>query len=131
MTARLRLLTSRLLLVVMLLTFLSPSFGWQVVAGHDVLSHPPVPAEAGHAAHAHDADHDDHHQAPARCDGHDHEDAHSMIGHVLSHMPALTLMAALPPPVPHQPVLQGAEPSLAIPSFTPELPYRPPQALFA
>lgn len=125
MTFRLRLLTSRLLLVVMLLTFLSPSFGWQVVAGHDLLVHEAVAAEGEHHPHDHEGEHDAPKQPVPH--GHDHEDPHSMIGHVLSHMPATTLSATLPPQLPHQPVQQGVEPSLAIPSFLPELPYRPPQ----
>lgn len=125
MTSRLGLLAGRLLLEVMLLTFLSPSFGWQVIAGHDLLEHGPVAVEEEHHPHARDGDHDDHDQPIPH--GHDHEDAHSMIGHVLSHMPAVTVSAALPPPLPHQPVLQGGEPSLAIPTVHPDLPYRPPQ----
>lgn len=136
MTCRLRLLTARLLLAVMLLTFLSPNFGWQVVAGHELLGHPAAEVadhdphhDAGtrddHVPHGHGGEHDEHERAASH--GHDHEDAHSMIGHVLSHMPATTLSSALPAALPHQPVLRGAEPSLAIPSFPPDQPYRPPQ----
>lgn len=125
MTPRLRLLTSRLLLAVMLLTFLSPNFGWQVVAGHDLLSHEAVAEAVEHSPHDHDGDHDGHDQPPPH--GHDHEDAHSMIGHVLSHMPATTLSGILPAQGLHQPVQRGVEPSLAIPSFPPDQPYRPPQ----
>lgn len=127
MTSRLRLLTSRLLLAVMLLTFLSPSFGWQVVAGHDLLSHEAVAEAFEHSPHDHDDGHDGHDQPPAH--GHEHEDAHSMIGHVLSHMPATTVSTILPAPKPHQPVLQRGELSLTIPSPPPDQPYRPPQLL--
>lgn len=127
MTPSLRLLTCRLLLALMLLTFLSPDFGWQVVAGHDALAH--MAAEGDDHGHGHD--HDDHHEAvlAGEASGHDHEDAHSMIGHVLSHMPATPSAAALPPSLPHQPVMQGADLVLVLPASPPEQPYRPPQAL--
>lgn len=123
----------------MLLTFLSPGFGWQVVAGHELLSHPA--AADDHPPHHDAGTHDNHHSydlggdhadhPPAHGHEHDHDDAHSMAGHVLSHMPATTFHAALPVYIPHQPVMQGAEPPLFLPQSPPEQPYRPPQTLLA
>jgi hypothetical protein len=129
MTSSLRLRTSRLLLALMLLTFLSPGFGWQVVAGHDLLAHAAAEAH-GHGHDDHDHDHDHHGAVLAGgTAAHDHEDAHSMIGHVLSHMPAAAVSAALTPQLPYQPVMQGLDPSLVMPASPPDQPYRPPQAL--
>lgn len=125
MRASLRNLTSRLLLSLMLLTFLSPSFGWQMVAGHELLEHSKVGMEEGHHDHHHDELFAD---RPVPHD-HEHEDAHTMAGHVLSHMPATTFYASLPRYTPHQPVMRGAEPPLDLPSSFPDQPYRPPQTL--
>lgn len=123
----LHLITRRLLTALMLLTFLSPGFGWQMVASHDLLEHEDVAVELD--PHDHDDPHDrDHHEAGPAPDEHPHEDAHSMIGHVLGHMPAPTLFAALPVSLPHQPGWQRAEPLLVFPSSSPDQPYRPPQA---
>lgn len=140
MSSRHRLLTGRLLLAVMLLTFLAPGFGWQLVAGHELLSQ--AAAEMADHRRQHDAGAAD---APRRQDragehadptrqayhGHDHEVAHGMAGHVLSHMPAPPSHAALPLYAPHQPVMQGAEPPLLLPQSPPDQPYRPPQSLYA
>lgn len=131
MTPSLRLQTSRLLLALMLLTFLSPSFGWQIVAGHELLERAAVAVEADHH-HGHEHDHHD--AAPTDASlthEHEHEDAHSMIGHVLSHMPATIFSAPVPLPVPHQPVMLGAELLLVLPTSPPDQPYRPPQAVLA
>lgn len=129
MTPSLRLLTSRLLLALMVLTFLSPSFGWQLVAGHELLEH----ASAAVAAdHPHGHEHAPHDAAPADASSthpHEHEDAHSMIGHVLSHMPATSFSAAVPLYAPHQPVMSGVELLLVLPTSPPDQPYRPPQTL--
>jgi hypothetical protein len=128
MPLRLHLLTRRLLLTLMLLTFLSPGFGWQMVASHDLLEHPGVTAGQDHPEHDDHHGHDDHEDPPAtHGHEHSHEDAHSMIGHVLGHMPATTFHAALPVYVPQQPVWQRAEPLLLLPSSPPDQPYRPPQ----
>lgn len=123
----LHILTHRLVLALMLLTFLSPSFGWQMVASHELLEHESVAAGLDHHGHH---DHDDLDEVPAPHE-YKHEDAHSMIGHVLSHMPATPFVAVLPLYVPHQLALEGSEPALVIPMSPPDQPYRPPQALRA
>jgi hypothetical protein len=93
---------ARALLVVMLATFLSPSFGWHMHADHHEIVHASV---INH-------DHDDH-------------DAHASIGHLLGHL----VMHAQPPVIhisaagavfptaelPLPPLLSGSSP-----------PYRPP-----
>ena len=60
-------IVSRVVLFVMLLTFLSPNLGWQMTASHDELQH----------ALVHDPDHGDD----------DHHEAHGLVGHLLTHMP--------------------------------------------
>lgn len=102
----------RALLFVMLATFLSPSLGWQLIASHDQLGH------AGGSLAI--ADHADEHD--------DHSDAHSSIGHVLTHMPidlgaTTTIRLSL-----------GKESELLSPQFSlhdtpPEAPFRPPRLL--
>lgn len=64
------------LLVVMLTTLLSPTVGWGMVATPDQLAH----AGVSKSIDEHDHDH-------GPLDNHDHQDAHSFIGHVLTHMP--------------------------------------------
>lgn len=114
-------LASRFLLVVLLATFLSPWFGWQSVASHDELAHAELVA----------LDHGDHHHAPDSHHG-DHDDAaHSDIGHLLSHLPAV-----LPDPEPAlRPLAAGAVfPSRhsTVPVADLEPPYEPPRhSLFA
>ncbi|MBL8450094.1 MAG: hypothetical protein JNM32_09225 [Dechloromonas sp.] len=81
-------LVSRLLIVVMLLTVFSPSFGWDATGGMAAHEHPVALADD----HGHDHDHaapgdacpgcDDH--AQADCDEAQH---HCCPGHVLGHMP--------------------------------------------
>lgn len=111
-----RLLASRVLLFAMLATFLSPSLGWQMVASHEQLEHASVAVSV--AGHDHDGDHDD------------HADAHSSIGHVLTHMPidlgAATTIRFAP----------GKESALLSPQFSvhdtpPESHFRPPRPLFS
>lgn len=117
-------LASRLLLVALLATFLSPRFGWQSVASHDELAH----ADSAVRAHA------DHHHAPdAHHDGHgDHDDsAHGEIGHLLSHLPVVPSdFKAAPPPAAES---AGFPPRLSIVRVADlEPPYEPPRSsLFA
>ena len=70
-------ITLRLVLFVMLASFLSPSFGLGLVASHAQLAHMWVGVE--HAGHDHG------HSGPQH-DKQDHQDAHSSIGHLLTHM---------------------------------------------
>ena len=65
---------SRFVLAAMLVTFLSPAFGWHALATHDEIEHA---ADAG-AVHSHEEGKT----------GHDESDAHHSIGHVLGHLPA-------------------------------------------
>ena len=91
MSRRLRQSIARFTLAVMLVTFLSPTLGWAMLASHDELAH------AAAALADHDATHsDDHdHGLPA---GHDHADPHSFIGHLFSHMPfSVASVLFLPP----------------------------------
>ena len=116
MTSSIQILASRVLLIAMLATFLSPSLGWQMVASHEQLEHAGVAVTV--AGHDHDGDHDD------------HADAHSSIGHVLTHMPidlAATTTIRFSP---------GNESELLPPQFSvhdtpPESPFRPPRPLFS
>lgn len=61
---------------------------------------------------------------------HDHEDPHTMIGHVLGHMPANFMVAFQLHVPPHLAVQRAREPLLIIPSSPLNQPYRPPQTLF-
>ncbi len=116
MISSIQILASRVLLFAMLATFLSPSLGWQMVASHDQLEHAGVAVSV--AGHGHDDDHDD------------HADAHSSIGHVLTHMPidlAATTTIRFSP---------GNESELLSPQFSihdtpPESHFRPPRPLFS
>lgn len=63
---------SRVILVVILATFLSPTLGWEMIAGHE-LAH----SDTNDADHNHDRD-------PK---SHDHKNPHSFMGHLLTHMP--------------------------------------------
>jgi hypothetical protein len=72
----------RFVLLVMLASFLSPSFGLGMIASHDQLAHASVgQGHDQHAGHSHD------HPAPQH-DSQDHREAHTSIGHLLTHMPA-------------------------------------------
>lgn len=112
----------------MLLTFLSPSFGWQLVADHEQLAHGVSSADV--VAHDHHHDHD--HDTTVALDAtpHDHDDPHAMIGHLLSHMPAS--LSAEPLPLEMR---QHTAPPNDLPlrplANLPSLPFRPPQTLLA
>lgn len=94
-------LVSRLLIMIMLLTVFSPSFGWESAGGMAAHEHPAALAdEHGHDHHGHDAHGDagpvdaDHAQ-PVCGDG----QHHCCPGHVLGHMPGgLTAGLSLPTP---------------------------------
>lgn len=116
--------THRMTLLLMLLTFLSPSFGWQMVANHEQLVHGPQPPDF--SAHAHDHCH--HGDKADEVAGHDHEDAHSMIGHLLGHMPA-SLLARFQLHLARQRDEAYPEPPSTLFFGPSDLPYRPPQSL--
>lgn len=80
---------ARLMLFVLLGTFLMPSFAWQMVVSHEQAEHSQISQAMHDDTHAHHDDTDQHH--------HDDENAHSQIGHLLSHMPLFVQSAwALP-----------------------------------
>lgn len=122
MPIRARQLLTHALLALMLATFLSPTLGWGMVASHDTLAHGISAVERVDLHHDHD-----HHQPSIPDDTHDHQDAHTSIGHLLSHMPASLFEVPRFGVVPtgnsaiaflYQPVLQ----------LNPEPPLRPPKA---
>jgi hypothetical protein len=79
MFTRPRISVAKALLLVMLVTLLSPALGWGMVATHEQLSH----GTASHdieAAHQHEHHHDEH-------SGDEHQHPHSSIGHLFTHMP--------------------------------------------
>ena len=122
MNARISTVVSRMLVMVMALTFLSPVLGAQRVTDHE-LAHAATTAHAADAAHAHDNDADN------DGDG-DHNDAHSLIGHLLLHMPFFSagiIQVAFPR------LMSGEKIPTPLPLPTlgiPELPFKPPRASF-
>lgn len=89
---RVYLLTARLTTLVLLATLLSPHFGWQMLASHDELEH-----VLAHSTQGEDARHH-----------HDHEnDAHSLLGHLLTHMPLIYTDAVTLAPIQRSPVEAG------------------------
>ena len=111
---------ARLLLAVMLLTFLAPGFGWQAIATHDEIAHA---SSAFGGAADHDHDHDHEHDAGET--GHDDE-AHGAAGHVLAHLPAfLSHVAGFSPVAPVG--AHFADVRVEWPRISPEPPLRPPR----
>ena len=114
MTSGIRILATRILLFVMLATFLSPSLGWQMIASHEQLAHagsalPVITYGDDHAGHD------------------DQSDAHGAIGHLLTHMPMDLLATAT---IRFSP---GAECELRALPFSfhdtaAEAPFRPPRS---
>jgi len=99
----------RMLLALMLATFLSPGFAWHMNADHRTV-----------LGHMHDHDDD-----PSHADDDSHADAHASIGHMLGHlsMQAPQTMAAIP-------VLRSDGPSATLLAPPPvsgsSPPYKPP-----
>jgi hypothetical protein len=121
MQPRLFRLVSRLLLAVMLATFLAPSFAIGLVGTHEQLEHS-IAALAGAEISAHD------HIDVQQTAQHEHADPHSFSGHVLAHMPmavsdALSILVRQP----NTSVL--SEPQIHIPLAIPDMPFRPPRSL--
>lgn len=114
----------RFVLLVMLATFLSPSFGWGMVASHDQLEHAfagPEHVSTGHGHPGHDA-------TDTQSDSQDHQDAHTSIGHLLTHMSAgLFEMPRLDIPPRAQAELPA--PSTLVLHIVPKPLFRPPRAL--
>ena len=109
----------RFMLVVMLASFISPSFGLGMVASHDQLSHQFIGSE--HADHGHDQS-GTHHDSP------DHQDAHTSIGHLLSHLSISFFelpRMGIPPMA--QAELQALDARILPVALQP--PFRPPRAI--
>jgi len=108
----------RLMLVVMLVSFISPSFGLGLIASHDQLSHQFVGLE--HTDHGHD-------QSGTQHDSPDHQDAHTSIGHLLTHLSIsffeLPRMGIPPIAQTELPVLDARILPVAL-----QPPFRPPRA---
>lgn len=108
-----RSLIARVMFIVMLATFASPTFGWGMVATHDQLSHGLSGTHVGE-------DHGGHH--------HDEHDVnpHSSIGHMFTHMPvgltSITSLAIQPQAQP-EPAFLGQ--SIRVVALEP--PLRPPK----
>jgi hypothetical protein len=107
---------SRILLLVALATFLSPGFGWEMVASHEQLEHAAVSSSDLHEHDSHDHD------------SHEHANPHSSIGHLLSHMPA-ALSEPTTTPVTFSGKSNLPEPRVIVPYSIFEPPFRPPYSL--
>jgi hypothetical protein len=106
---------ARALLLVMLATFLSPSFAWHMHAGHH---------EVEHSIHGDGHDHGHDHDANRHGEG-SANDAHASIGHLLGHL--AMHMSYVAPPIPAAARVAPAAdmPRHAIASEA-SPPYRPP-----
>lgn len=83
-----RILTStlRLLLAVLISTFMSPSFAWQMIDGHHETT---IASAIGNDDHYHQ-ENDLHHHHHHDHDGEGDDDtSHNQIGHLLSHLPVV------------------------------------------
>ncbi len=80
MIARLITSTLRLLLVVLISTFMSPSFSWEMMDSHNEETNLSM---MGDTAHSEEIEAHHHHH------GGEDDAAHSQIGHLLSHLPAV------------------------------------------
>ena len=111
--------TLRLLLAVLLVTFISPGFAWQMIVGHG--EDAPAPLMSA-AVHADDVNH--HHYDGASED----DNAHGQIGHLLSHLPTAMFDMAWPFAAP---AVSTAYPVHvpAIVCAAPPPPYKPPRSL--
>ena len=112
----------RFMLMVMLASFLSPSFGLGLVASHDQLAHQSI----GGVQHA---EHDHEHPGPQH-DTQDHKDAHNSIGHLLTH---LSISFFELPRMGIPPLAQAELPALdaRILPVALQPPFRPPRAILS
>jgi hypothetical protein len=109
----------RLLLVVLVCTFMSPSFAWEMMDSHSDETGLLVMGDTEHYKDV--APHHHHH------DGTEADSAHSQIGHLLSHLPAVMHQIELMP--------ASLSTSIGIPAKIYSLiqadtapPYKPPRA---
>jgi hypothetical protein len=108
---------SRVMLTVMLITFLSPTMGWQLGATHDELEH----------ASAHAASSGVRNDAGAA--EHEHDEAHGFIGHLLGHLPACL---SAPPTLPKADLASAIfiDAACEVARVALEPPFRPPRLSF-
>jgi len=112
----------RLLLVVLVSTFMSPSFAWQMIDSHNETT---IASLLGNDDHHHEHDLYHHHHHDEDGEG-DDDTAHSQIGHLLSHLPAVMRdIVALPMSVTNSSVF-----AICIVAFTyttTDPPFKPPR----
>ncbi len=101
--------------MVALFTFLSPSLGWQLTATHEQLG------DAAPALGVPDHDHDS--------DDGEHDPAHGMMGHVLTHMP-VHLATAMSMAAPDAAFCKLAAAEDPVYTTVPEPPFIPPRSSF-
>jgi hypothetical protein len=111
---RVYLLTARLTALVLVATLLSPHFGWQMLASHDELEHVFAHSTQGGDAH-HPHDHD--------------SDAHSFLGHLLTHMPLIYTDAVTLASIQRSPVETGVL-RVMLHTRAADPPFIPPRLLF-
>lgn len=125
MTMLVQRLICRMTLLLMLATFLSPGLGWQMAVVHEHDDH------AGHHILVGGHDHDTPHEAMSfhveadAAQPDTHLDAHSMMGHLLGHMPA-NLVHIQPLVVRAGGMVLNAPPSDGMSQAIPDRLYRPP-----
>lgn len=110
-------------LLLMMATFLSPSLGWQMAVVHEHDGQHLVLADPDHHhVHAFSSDHD------SMLAQEKHEDAHSMMGHMLGHMPlSLTQESHVDASVAD--MVLNSHPADDMPESLPDILFRPPQSL--
>jgi hypothetical protein len=82
---RFRPLCARFLLIIMMATFLSPAMSTGMMISHGQLTHSNIQVDSEITEHHHSHGHQ-HFQLDQAFE--DHQEAHSLIGHLLAHMPA-------------------------------------------
>lgn len=106
---------SRLLLVVLIGTFMSPGFAWQMIDSHSESTDSSVVVDAAVHHYHHDGDNDD------------DDAAHGQIGHLLSHLSVVMHKIESLPISPADPVVFPAyHATLAFTATAP--PFKPPRS---
>jgi hypothetical protein len=109
---------ARALLIIMLVTLLSPAMGWGMVASHEQLSH-------GAESHDIETSHHDEHQQDQHRDE-DHQQAHSSVGHLFTHLPIdLFIISTLAIQPQIHPKTSFMRPAFV--TFAVKPPFRPPK----
>lgn len=115
---------SHILLAVLLCTFMSPTFAWEMLDSHGDENYATAMEDAPHQGIQPGAHHHHHH------DDEGGGDAHSQIGHLLSHLPAMVHNAVIAVAVEtgSGKVLTESPPFLQV-EIAP--PYKPPRVLLS